>query len=76
MATTPTSTEAATTVARYRDSAGARHRVIVRASAGGWEIIDVGSLLVDRLDAAYDERSAAEALAREYAARQRQRPPR
>ena len=66
-----TTTTKATTVARYRDRTGATHRVIVRATDGVWEILDVATRLVDRLDGAYDDLDAAQALARVWAGEQR-----
>jgi hypothetical protein len=76
MPDTVNTTAQTSTVARYRDRAGLAHRVLVRATEDGWEILDVATRLVDRLHAAYDDRDAAEALARAFAAEQRERSPR
>ena len=68
---------------RYRDSTtGAWHEVIVRNSAGAWEIVDRTPLetrTVDTLTEHGDGRAQAEAVARDYAAQQQQQhltPPR
>ena len=61
---------------RYRDSTtGAWHEVIVRNSAGAWEIIDntpTETRTVDTLTEHGDGRAQAEAIARDYAAQQQQ----
>ena len=59
---------------RYRDSTtGVWHEVIVRQSAGAWEIIDrtpTETRTVDTLSEHGDGRAQAEAIARDYAAQQ------
>jgi hypothetical protein len=73
MAESSTTTPACT-VARFRDRSGASHRVIVRPIPSGWEIIDVATRVLDRLDGAYDDRGNADAIARAFAEQHRQRP--
>ncbi len=75
MATTQTTAQPRT-VARFRDRAGTTHRVIIRSTATGWEIIDIATRVLDTLDAAYDDASSAEAIARAFAAQHRQPSPR
>ena len=61
---------------RYRDrTTGAWHEVIVRNSAGAWEIVDntpSETRTVDTLTEHGDGRAQAEAVARDYAAQQQQ----
>ena len=64
------------TVARFRDRAGATHRVIVLTVPNGWEIIDVSMRVLDTLDAAYDDPGSANAIAKAFVEQHRQRPQR
>ena len=62
----------ATTVATYTDEHRARHRIIVRRTDAGWEVIDVAVTLIDQLDPALDDQDSAEALGRAYAEQQQE----
>jgi hypothetical protein len=59
-------------IGTYLDRDGARHRLIVRASAdGGWHVLDVNVAndtmhTVERLAGEQDGRPQAEAIARDY----------
>ena len=59
-------------VASYRDADGARHELVVRATAeGGWRVIDLDldaetAHVVETLDGDEDGRPQAEAIARDY----------
>ena len=59
-------------VASYRDADGARHELVVRATAaGGWRVIDLDvdaetAHVVDTLAGDEDGRPQAEAIARDY----------
>jgi len=64
------------TVARFRDRAGATHRVIIRTIPSGWEIIDVSMRVLDTLDATYDDPGSATAIARAFVEQHCQRPQR
>jgi hypothetical protein len=69
-----TTTPATQTVARFTDTDGTRHRVLVRDTDTGWEVIDLATRVLDRLDARSDERAGAEAIARDFAAEHDARP--
>lgn len=64
------------TIERFRDRAGATHRVIVRSVRGGWQIVDIATRLLDKLDHQHDDRNAAEAIAHEFAQEHRWPPQR
>ncbi len=59
-------------IASYRDADGARHELVVRATAeGGWRVIDLDvdaetAHIVDTLAGELDGRAQAEAIARDY----------
>ncbi len=59
-------------IGSYRDRDGARHRLMVRASAdGGWHVLDVNATsgtthTVETLTGEQDGRPQAEAIARDY----------
>jgi hypothetical protein len=76
MANSATTTTPPRTVARFRDRAGASHRVIIRVIPNGWEIIDVATRVLDTLDAAYDDADNANAIVRAFVEQHRQRPQR
>jgi hypothetical protein len=69
----PATTKPPRTIARFRDHAGISHRVVLRTTDSGWEVLDVATRLLDRLDAAYDDHASAEAIARAFAEQHRQR---
>jgi hypothetical protein len=58
-------------IGRYRDPDGARHEVVVRVTADGWQVLDLDvdaetAHVVDALAGDQDERPQAEAIARDY----------